>query len=186
MYRGLKEHFWWNNMKREIATFVAHCLTCQQVKADYQRLACHLQSLPIPQWKWKHITMDFITRLIHTLRKHELVWVIVDRLTKSTHFLPSKPRMGLEEIAELYLGEIVQLHSIPMSITYDQDSRFISRFWRSLQSALGTKLTFSTAFHPQTDGQSERTIQILEDMLRACALDFFYAWDHYFPHNVCL
>ncbi|XP_039116445.1 uncharacterized protein LOC120251856 [Dioscorea cayenensis subsp. rotundata] len=92
------------------------------------------------------------------------MWVIGDHLTKIAHFLPLKPGLGLEKLEELFLGEIIRLHGIPVSITSDRDSTFISWFWRSLQSPLGIILTFSTAFYPQTNGQSERTIQILEDM----------------------
>ena len=86
MYRDLREHYWWPGMKREIADFVARCLVCQQVKAEHQRPAGLLQSLPIPEWKWEHITMDFVSNLPRTQKGHEAIWVIVDRLTKSAHF----------------------------------------------------------------------------------------------------
>ena len=125
--------------------------------------------------------MDFISALPRTLAGHEVVWVIVDRLTKSAHFLPLRVGCSLAKMAEIYIKEIVRLHGIPVTITSDRDPRFVSRFWRSLHELLGTKLQFSTAFHPQTDGQSERTIQTLEDMLRACALDFRGSWDENLP-----
>ena len=98
--------------------------------------------------------------------------MIVDRLTKSAHFLPVKTTYGVAKYAQIYLDEIVRLHGVPVSIISDRGTQFTSRFWRALQEALGTRLDLSTAFHPQTDGQSERTIQILEDMLRACVMDF--------------
>ncbi|KAL5543261.1 hypothetical protein UlMin_010971 [Ulmus minor] len=110
---------------------------------------------------------------------HDAIWVVVDRLTKSAHFISIKTTFSLEQLAALYVQEIVRLHGIPKSIVSDRDSRFTSKFWKSVQRAMGTSLNFSTAFHPQTDGQSERTIQILEDMLRACVLDFKGTWNRY-------
>ena len=148
MYRDLRENFWWGNMKREIAEFVAHCLTCQQVKAEHQRPAGLLQSLPIPEWKWEHITMDFVTGLPRTRDGHDSIWVIVDRLTKSAHFIAVEKTYTLERLARLFLDVIIKLHGVPVSIISDRDPRFTSRFWGSLHNAMGTKLSFSTAFHP--------------------------------------
>lgn len=172
MYRDLKLHYWWPNMKSEIAEYVGQCLTCQQIKAEHQRPAGTLQPLPIPEWKWERITMDFVVRLPKTTKGYDSIWVIVDRLTKSAHFIPVCSTYSMDRYAQLYVQEIVRLHGVPLSIVSDRDSKFLSLFWRSLHKALGTQLSFSTAYHPQTDGQSERTIQILEDMLRACVLDF--------------
>ena len=121
--------------------------------------------------------MDFVTGLPRTQRQHDAIWVIVDRLTKPTHFLPVNVKDSLEKLAQLYVDEIVRLHGVPVLIVSDRDPRFTSRFWPSLQTALGTHLHFSTAFHPQTDGQSERTIQTLEDMLRACVMEFKGSWN---------
>jgi hypothetical protein len=182
MYRDLRETFWWNNMKREIAQFVEQCLTCQQVKVEHQRPSGLLQSLPIPEWKWEHISMDFVSGLPRSPKGHDAIWVMVDRLTKSAHFIPIRMNYSLDQLAQLYIEEIVRLHGIPVSIVSDRDPRFTSRFWKSLHKALGTNLNFSTAFHPQTDGQSERTIQILEDMLRACVLDLKGSW----ANHLCL
>ena len=177
MYKTLKEHYWWNGMKKEIASFVSRCLTCQQVKAEHQKPARKIQLLPIPIWKWEKITMDFVIGLPRTRRQHDVIWVIVDRLTKSAHFLPINVEDSLEKLAQLYVDEIVRLHGVLVSIMSDRDPSFTSRFWPSLQAALGTRLHFSTAFHSQTDGQSERTIQTLEDMLRACVMEFKGSWD---------
>ncbi|KAK4389603.1 Transposon Ty3-G Gag-Pol polyprotein [Sesamum angolense] len=181
MYRNLKPYYWWQTMKKDVAEFVAKCMTCQQVKAEHQAPAGKLRPLSIPEWKWEKITMDFVVGLPRTLRKHDTIWVIVDRLTKSTHFLPIRLGDSLDKLAELYVSEIVRLHGVPVSIVSDRDPRFTSRFWGSLQGALGTKLHFSTAFHPQTDGQSERTIQTLEDMMRACIMEFKGNWDDHLP-----
>ena len=109
--------------------------------------------------------MDFVTHFPRTQWRHDSVWVIVDRLTKSAHFLVVRMTFTLEEFYRLYIREIVRLHGVPVSIVSDRDPRFMTHFWKSFQKAMGTQLTISTAFHPQTDGQSERTIQILEDML---------------------
>jgi hypothetical protein len=125
--------------------------------------------------------MDFILGLPRTPSGNDSIWVIVDRLTKSAHFIPIKKTFSLEKLDKLYIQEIVSLHGVPLRIVSDRDARFVSRFWQSLQKALGTKLDFSTAYHPQTDGQTERVNQILEDMLRSCALEFQGAWDDYLP-----
>ena len=181
MYKDLKRHFWWENMKRDVADHVAKCITCQQVKFEHQQPSGELQPLEIPEWKWDHVTMDFVTALPRTKKGHNMVWVVVDRLTKVAHFIPLRTGCSLEKLAEIYVREIVRLHDVPLTIVSDRDTRFVSRFWRSLHEALGTMLRFSIAFHPQTDGQSEHTIQMLEDMLRACALDFEDEWDKHLP-----
>jgi len=151
---------------------VAKCLVCQQVKAEHQRPAGLLQPLPIPKWKWEHVAMDFVTALSRSPKGNNAVWVVVDRLTKSAHFIPFRVGQSTELLADKYMREIVRLHGVPVSIVSDRDTRFRSCFWESLQERLGTRLKFSTSYHPEIDGQSEWTIQILEDMLRACMKDF--------------
>ncbi|KAL0553782.1 hypothetical protein IC582_007686 [Cucumis melo] len=177
MYQDLKRVYWWRNMKREVAEFVSKCLVCQQVKAPRQKPAGLLQPLGIPEWKWENVSMDFITGLPRTLKEFTVIWVVVDRLTKSAHFVPGKSTYTASKWAQLYMSEIVRLHGVPVSIVSDRDARFTSKFWKGLQTAMGTRLDFSTAFHPQTDGQTERLNQVLEDMLRACALEFPGSWD---------
>ena len=130
-----------------------------------------MQAIELPEWKWEHITMDFVSGLPKTRRKHDTIWVIVDRFTKSAHFLLIHKKTTLEEMAKFYVNEIVCLHGVPVSIISDRDPHFTARFWKNLQHELGTQLKFTSAFHPQMDGQSERTIQTLEDMLRACSLE---------------
>ena len=125
--------------------------------------------------------MDFVTYLPWTSRKHDAVWVIVDRLTKSAHFLAVRMTFTLEEFYRLYIREIVRLHGMQVSIVSDRDPQFMAQFWKSFQKAMGTQLSMSTSFHPQTDCQSERTIQILEDMLRACVLDLKGSWEEHLP-----
>ena len=125
--------------------------------------------------------MDFVIGLPRTFRKHDAIWVIVDRLTKSAHFLPIQQSDSLDKLARSYVAEIVRLHGVPIFIVSDRAPRFTSHFWESLQKAMGTKLHFSTAFHPQTDGQSDRTIQTSEDMMRASVLEFQGNWDEHLP-----
>ncbi|GKE56837.1 putative reverse transcriptase domain-containing protein [Tanacetum coccineum] len=147
MYQDLKQLYWWPNIKADIATYVSKCLTYSKVKAEHQKPSGFLVQPEIPEWKWEKITMDFITKLPKTANGYDTIWVIVDRLTKSTHFLPMR-------------------ETDPMG---------------TLHKALGIRLDMSTAYHPQIDGQSERTIQTLVGMLRACVLDFGKSWDRHLP-----
>ncbi|GJV82000.1 reverse transcriptase domain-containing protein [Tanacetum coccineum] len=181
MYHDIKELYWWPNMKAIIAEYVSKCLTCSRVKAECQKPSGLLVQPEIPMWKWERITMDFVTKLPKTSIGHDTIWVIVDRLTKSSHFIPIRATDSMETLTRLYIKEIVSRHGVPISIISDRDSHFTSRFWQSLQNALGTQLDMSTAYHPETDGQSERTIQTLEDMLRACVIDFGKGWDKHLP-----
>ncbi|KAD3067360.1 hypothetical protein E3N88_35240 [Mikania micrantha] len=132
-------------------------------------------------WKWEQILMDFITKLPRTPSGCDTIWVIVDRLTKSAHFLAIKETDKMEKLTRIYIKEVVARHGVPISIISDRDARFTSNFWKSLHKSLGTRLDMSTAYHPQTDGQSERTIQTLEDMLRACVIDFGDSWENHLP-----
>ncbi|TYJ97414.1 pol protein [Cucumis melo var. makuwa] len=152
MYQDLRGVYWWRNIKREVADFVSRCLVCQQVKAPRQRPA-------------------------GTLKGYTVILVVVDRLTKSAHFIPGKSTYTASKWGQLYMTEIVKLHGVPVSIVSDRDVRFTSKFWKGLQLALGTRLDFSTTFHPQTDGQTGRLNQVLENMLRACVLEFSGSWD---------
>ncbi|GJX72109.1 putative reverse transcriptase domain-containing protein [Tanacetum coccineum] len=151
MYQDLKKLYWWPNMKAEITTY------------------------------WENITMDVVTKLPKTPSVQDTIWVIVDQLTKSAHFLPMKETDSMEKLTRQYLKEVVSRHEVPILIISDRDSKFTSHFWKSLNKALGTQLDMSTAYHPQTDGQSERTIQTLEDILRACVIDFGKGWDRHLP-----
>ncbi|GJR66468.1 putative reverse transcriptase domain-containing protein [Tanacetum coccineum] len=148
---------------------------------EYQKPSGLLVQPVIPVWKWENITMDFVTKLPKTSNGQDTIWVIVDRLTKSAHFLPMKENDSMEKLIRQYLKEVVTRHGVPVLIISDQDGRFTSQFWQSLQKALGTQLDMSMAYHPQTDGQSEMTIQTLEDMLRACVIDFGKGWDRHLP-----
>ena len=149
-------------MKRDIVDFVAQCPNCQQVKYEHQRPGGTLQKMPIPEWKWERISMYFVVGLPKTIDKYDSIWVIVDRLTKSAHFIPVKVTYNIEKLAKIYISEIVRLHGVPLSIISDRGTQFTCIFWKTLHAELGTRLDLSTAFHHQTDGQSERTIQVLK------------------------
>ncbi|KAJ9561603.1 LOW QUALITY PROTEIN: hypothetical protein OSB04_006763 [Centaurea solstitialis] len=181
MYKGLKEHYWWPGMKKDIAQYASKCMTCAWIKAEHQKLSGLLQQPEIPKWKWEQISMDFVTKLPKTKKGHDSIWVIVNRLTKSAHFLPIRESYSIDRLAQLYVNEIVMRHGVPISIISDRDNRFTLRFWQSLQAALGTSMDLNTAYHPQTDGQTQRTIQMLEDMLRACVLEVGGSWDDHQP-----
>ncbi|GJT15502.1 putative reverse transcriptase domain-containing protein [Tanacetum coccineum] len=152
MYQDMKKLYWWPNMKANIATYVSKCLTCARVKAEHQRPS-----------------------------GYDTIWVIVDRLTKSVIFTPMGKTDSMKKLARMYLKEVVTRHGLHVSIICDRDPRLAYNFWRSLQKALGTNLDISIAYHPQTDGQSERTIQTLEDMLCACMIDFGNSWVRHLP-----
>ncbi|GKA69575.1 putative nucleotidyltransferase, ribonuclease H [Tanacetum coccineum] len=150
MYRDFKHNFWWNGMKHDVARFVAKCLTCQQIKIEHKCTSGLLQLLDILTWKRDQISMDFIMGLPRTFKKNDAIWVVQG--------------YSVSKLADIFQQEIIRLYGTPASIVSDRDPRFTSRFWKGLQNAWGTRLKFSTAFHPQTD----RTIQTLEDMLRSC------------------
>nr|GEU71105.1 hypothetical protein [Tanacetum cinerariifolium] len=172
MYQDLKQLYWWPNMKADIATYVSKCLTCLRVKSEHQKPSGLLVQPEIPQWKWDNITMDFVTKLPRTSSGYDTIWVIVDHLTKSVQFLPMREDDSMDKLTKLYLKEVVTRHGIPILIIFDRDPRFTSNFWRAFQKVFGTRMDMSTAYHPKTDGHSERTIQTLEDMLRAYATPF--------------
>nr|GEY30256.1 putative reverse transcriptase domain-containing protein [Tanacetum cinerariifolium] len=148
------------------------CYGDLRVKAEHQRPPGLLVQPAIPEWKWDNIKMYFITKLPKSPQGFDTLWVIVDRLTKSAHFFPIRENDPLDNLARLYLNMIVARHGIHVSIICDRDRRFTSNFWGSFQKALGTNISMSTAYHPETEGQSQRTIQTLKDMLRACVIDF--------------
>jgi transposase InsO family protein len=131
----------------------------------------------VPDWKWEEIVMDFIVDLPRTRSGYDSIWVIVDRLTKVVHFIPVKTTHSRPQLAELYISKIVCLHGVPKKIMSDRGTQFTSKFWERLHETLDTQLHFSSAYHPQTDGQTKRVNQILEDMLRACALQYGRSWD---------
>jgi hypothetical protein len=168
-------------MKIKIAQYVARCDTCRRVKAIHMKTAGPLQSLPIPTWKWEDISMNFIVGLPRIAKGHDSIWVIVDRLTKIAHFLPVKVKYIVATYAELYIARILSLHGVPKTIVSDRGPQFVSKFWEEFHKSLGTKLLHSSSYHLQTSGQTKRLNLILEDMLRACVLEFSQKWDDCLP-----
>jgi transposase InsO family protein len=153
------------------------------VKVEHQRLARLLQPLKIPEWKWEEIGLDFIVRLSRTQAGYDSIWVIVDLLTKVAHFISVKTTYSSAKLAELYMSRIVCLHGVPKKIVSDRGSQFTSKFWEKLHESMNTRLNFSSTYHPQTDGQTKRTNQILEDMLRACALKYGKSLNKSLPYT---
>jgi hypothetical protein len=168
-------------MKANIVNYVARCLECQQVKAKHRHPAGLLQPHAIPESKWEAISMDFIVGLPLTTRRHDSIFVVVDTLTKSAHFIPMRTMYQAPDIARVFISEIVRLHGVPKRIISDRGSVFTRRFWTSFQEALGTQLNFSTAYHPETDRQTERMNQTLEDMLRMYMMDQQKSWEEFLP-----
>eukprot|EP00253_Pinus_taeda_P032776 PITA_32776 len=166
-------------MKRDVVEYLARCLECQQVKAENQHPAGLLQPLPIPEWKWETITMDFITGFPKSKKNNDSIMVVVDKLSKSSNFIPVQSTYRAAQIANVFMQNISKLHRLPKTIISNCDVKFTSVFWRTLFEGLGTQLNFSTAYHPQTDGQTERVNQVVEDMLRSYVMQQPTRWEEY-------
>eukprot|EP00253_Pinus_taeda_P013679 PITA_13679 len=166
-------------MKRNVAEYLARCLECQQIKAEHQHPAGLLQPLSIPEWKWETISMDFITGLARTKKNNDSIMVVVDKLSKATHFIPVQSTYRAVQISHIFKQNVFKLHGLPRTIISDHDVKFTSAFWRTLFTELGTQLNFSTAYHPQTDGQTERVNQVAEDMLRDYVMQKPTQWEEY-------
>jgi hypothetical protein len=177
MYHDLRQQFWWTRMKHETARYVSKCDTCRKVKADYMKPGGLLQLRSIPEWKWDDISMDFIMGLPLTAHKFDLIWVIIDRLSKSAHFIPVHTNYNAQKYARIYIAHVLCLHGVSKMIISDRGSQFVARFWEQLHASHGTHLIHSLAYHPQIDGQTKGVNQILEDMLRAYVLEHQGSWD---------
>jgi hypothetical protein len=182
MYQDLKQKYWWCGLKRDVVAHVAMCDGCQRVKAEHQRLAGLLYPLKIPEWKWEKIGMDFMTGLPRTSKGYDSIWVIVDRQNKVTHFIPVKTTYKGSQLAEyIWLG--LSLYTVYRRRSFRiEDHSLPPDFGKRFLENMDTKLKFSWAYHPQTDGQTKRTNQVLEDMLRACALQHGSSWDKSLPY----
>jgi hypothetical protein len=176
---AVKSHYFWPGLKKEIAEYIARCMECQKVKAEHRHPAGLLQPLPIPEWKWDVVTMDFITGLPRTSKQHDSIMVVVDKLTKAAHFIPLKTTHRAADVADIFLKEVACLHGIPKTIVSDRDPKFTSNFWKGLFKGFGTNLNFSTTYHPESDGQTERVNRVIEDMLRMYVMDKPSRWEDY-------
>ena len=177
-YENIQRNFMWPQMRQEITEHIRCCFECQRNKPSNQKPAGLLQPLPTPTEPWASVSMDFITQLPATVNGYDAIVVFVCRLTKMAHFVPTYTTLTAVELAYLYIAHIVKLHGLPKEIISDRDSKFTSHFWRALCDIMGTKQGLSTAFHPQTDGQTERVNRVLEEMLR-----HYISADHTDWHN---
>jgi hypothetical protein len=174
----LRRHYWWPGLDRSVREYIKTCPACQRNKANNQAPAGLLQPLPTPENRWDEVTMDLITQLPKTARGFDAIITFTDRLSKMVHFAPTTTTVDdAPSVAQIFFDTIFRHHGLPLRIISGRDPRFASHFWRSLFHLTGTKLAMSTAFHPQTDGQSERTNRTLEDMLRAYTNDHQTDWD---------
>jgi hypothetical protein len=152
MITTTRKQFYWLGLKNDIADYLAKCLECQQVKVEYQHLVGLLQPLPILEWKWETISMDFITGLPKSTKQNDAIMVMVEKLSNSAHFVPVKSTCKAIDIANIFMKEIFRLHGMPKEIVYNRDTKFTSSFWKSLMTGFETKLLFNIAYQPQTDG----------------------------------
>jgi hypothetical protein len=173
--------FYWPKMQEDIKQYIKSCLSCQTNKPSNQAPIGLLKPLPIPEKKWSQVTMDLITQLPKSRSGYDAIYVVVDKLTKMVHFIPTHTSVSAPQLAQLFFKEVVRLHGLPNSIVSDRDARFTSKFWRALWQHFGTKLAMSTSFHPQTDGQTERANRSLEDMIRAYVNNKQDDWDCHLP-----
>ena len=174
-----QRHFYWPKMEKDVREYVESCQLCQQCKSQNICPAGLLQPLPIPEKRWESMSMDIITHLPLSTNGYTSCVVFIDRLTKMAHFVPAKASLDSERLARLFVNHVFRLHGMPKSIVSDRDSRFMSRFWKAVFETLGTKLLYSSAYHPQTDGQTERTNRTLEQMLRMYVQRNPAEWDCY-------
>jgi hypothetical protein len=176
-YHDLRQQFLWTRMNHEAAHYIFECDTYWKVKADYLKLGGLLQPLSIPEWKWNNISMDFIVGLPLTAHKFDLIWLILDRLFKSTQFIPVHTSYNVQKYVGIYITHVLCLHGVLKTIISDRRSQFIARFCEQQHLSLGTHLIHSSVHHPQMDGQTERVNQVIEDMLRAYVLEHQGSWD---------
>lgn len=176
-YDRLSEHYYWPKMKQSIEHYCQSCLTCQQDKTSNQSPIGLLTPHDVPQRRWQVVSCDFITDLPHTERGYDSVFVVVDKLSKMVHFIPTQKTATAVQVARLFFDNIFKYHGLPETIISDRDTKFTSGFWQELWRLCGTRLNMSTAFHPQTDGQTERANRTLEDMLRHYVDDHQKDWD---------
>ncbi|GJP42488.1 hypothetical protein CLOM_g2043 [Closterium sp. NIES-68] len=164
--KALQRFYYWPDMVTDVRRYVAACPICQRMKSSHQRPTGLLQPLEPPQRPWQHVTMDFVTGLPAGPSGNDAVLVVVDRLMKMAHFAPCRTTITAEETARLFISTVIRLHGIPAAIISDRDPKFTSKFWQDTWARYGTRLQFSSAYHPQTDGQTERTNQTMEQLIR--------------------
>ena len=175
--RNIAQHYWWKNMQKDVIQYVKICPICQRNRKPTHKPHGELLSLPVPKDTWISLSMDFITGLPATPRGNDSIMVVVDRLSKMVHLIATRQNISASDVSQIYQDRVFALHGLPDDIISDRDSKFTSAFWRDLQKLLGTHINLSTAFHPQTDGQTERMNSVLEDMLRHYVSPDQQDWD---------
>ncbi|GJP49466.1 hypothetical protein CLOM_g8665 [Closterium sp. NIES-68] len=178
---GIAKHYYWPHLADDVQKFVTSCDTCQRMKSSKQKKAGLLQPLPVPEQSWQVVSLDFITGLPPTTSGHDAILVVIDKFSKMGHFIPTHTTARTKETAQLFVRYIISQHGIPTTLISDRDPKFTSKFWKELMSLLGTKLAMSSAYHPQTDGHTERLNQIVEQLLRAACKDEISKWDLHLP-----
>ncbi|CAI7806813.1 unnamed protein product [Closterium sp. NIES-53] len=174
---GIAKYCYWPRMAADVSQFVTSCDTCQRMKSSKQKKTGLLQPLPIPEQPWQVVSLDFITGLPSTSRGHDSILVVIDKFSKMGHFIPTNATATAEATARLFFDRIITIHGIPATLISDRDPKFTSKFWKELMGLLGTKLAMSFAYHPQTDGQTERLNQVVEQLLRTSCKDDVSHWD---------
>ena len=177
----LRRTYYWPTLAKDVNNYVKSCDTCQRNKAVTQAPAGLLKPIDVPRDRWDVVTMDFVGPLPTSVTGNNFIFVIIDKLTKMGHFVPCQTQMSASQIATLFFTHVVKLHGLPRVIISDRDSKFLSSFWTSLFSLMGTELRFSTAYHPQTYGQTERLNRTLEDTLRAYVSSSGTDWEQHLP-----
>jgi transposase InsO family protein len=180
-YENMRRNFYWPRMARDTKSYIASCEQCQRNKPMLQRPAGLFKPLDIPSQRWDTVTMDFIVQLPKTARSADAITVFVDKLSKQVHFCASRTTDSAADVAQLFFDHVFRLHGMPRTIISDRDTRFTGKFWTALIKLMGTKLNMSTAFHPQSDGQTERANRTLEEMLRSYVAYHQKDWDLFLP-----
>jgi hypothetical protein len=175
----VKSHYFWPGLKKEIVEYIAICMECQKVKDEHRHPVGLLQALPIPKWKWDVVTMDFITGFPRTSKQHDSIMLVVEKLTKAAHFVPLKTTHRAVDVADIFLKEVARFHGIPKTIVFDRDSKFTFNFWKGPFKGFRTNLNFSTTYHPESDGQTERVNMLIEYILRMYMMDKPSRWEDY-------
>jgi hypothetical protein len=178
-HKALRGRFWWPSMYADVARYIAHCPKCQVNKASNAKKAGLLQPLPIPEYCWQSVSMDFVTGLPVSAAGHDAIFVIVDRFSKMCHFVPTTTTCSAEEAMRLFTDNVIRLHGVPRDIVADRDTRWTGHFWAAMAERLGTQLKLSTAYHPETDGQTERMNRVLEEALRSAVSGCEHDWDNH-------
>ncbi|CAI7889202.1 unnamed protein product [Closterium sp. NIES-53] len=174
---GIAKYYYWPRMAADVQQFVTSCDTCQRMKSSKQKKTGLFQPLPVPEQPWQVVSLDFITGLPSTSRGHDSILVVIDKFSKMGHFIPTNATPTAEATARLFFDRIITIHGIPATLISDRDPKFTSKFWKELMGLLGTKLAMSSPYHPQTDGQTERLNQVVEQLLRKACKDDVSHWD---------